>query len=91
MLGRRNARRAATRVGQDPREQDNMNVRLNGTMIKIDAGETLAALLRRHDIADDAAGIAVAVNDAVVPGREWAARTLENGDSVEVIRAVQGG
>jgi sulfur carrier protein len=68
-----------------------MTIKLNGTMIEITAGETLAALLRRHDIAEDASGVAVAVNDAVVPKREWSARKLESGDTVEVIRAVQGG
>ena len=68
-----------------------MQITLNGNVATIDAGATLAALLRRHDIADDATGIAVAVNDNVVPKREWAARTLASGDSVEVIRAVQGG
>ena len=68
-----------------------MKIQLNGKPIILDAGETLAALLRRHDIADDATGIAVAVNGAVVPRREWAAHTLNNGDTVEVIRAAQGG
>lgn len=68
-----------------------MQITLNGKTATIRAGETLAALLRRHDIADDATGIAVAVNDAVVPKREWRERALESGDAVEVIRAVQGG
>jgi sulfur carrier protein len=68
-----------------------MQIMLNGKTTTIDPGVTLAAVLRKHDIADDATGIAVAVNDTVVPKREWAARTLESGDAVEVIRAVQGG
>ena len=68
-----------------------MHVRLNGKAAEISANDTLATLLRRHDIAEDATGIAVAVNDTVVPKREWAARTLVSGDAVEVIRAVQGG
>jgi sulfur carrier protein len=36
-------------------------------------------------------GIAVAVNDEVVPRREWARRAPRPGDRVEVVGAVQGG
>ena len=36
-------------------------------------------------------GVAVAVNDAVVPRAEWPARQLREADRVTVIRATQGG
>lgn len=36
-------------------------------------------------------GIAIAVNEEVVPGREWAKYVLQEGDRVFVIRATQGG
>ncbi len=36
-------------------------------------------------------GIAVALNDAVVPRREWPARRLADSDRVLVIRPAQGG
>ena len=36
-------------------------------------------------------GCAVAVNDVVVPRRDWAERAIEPGDRVEVLTAVQGG
>jgi sulfur carrier protein len=36
-------------------------------------------------------GIAIAVNDAVVPKSQWANRALKEGDRVEIVRAVQGG
>ncbi|HXV77419.1 MAG TPA: sulfur carrier protein ThiS [Candidatus Polarisedimenticolaceae bacterium] len=36
-------------------------------------------------------GIAVAVNDEVVPRREWPRRPLRFGDRVEIVGAVQGG
>jgi sulfur carrier protein len=38
-----------------------------------------------------AEGIAVALNDSVVPRAEWAATPLADGDRVEVLTAVQGG
>jgi sulfur carrier protein len=68
-----------------------MKIRLNGADVDVDAGTTLASLLRRHDISQDATGVAVAMNDVVVPKRDWATRRLEDGDTVEVIHAVQGG
>jgi sulfur carrier protein len=36
-------------------------------------------------------GVAVAVNDGVVPRSQWAGRALNDGDRVLVIRATQGG
>ena len=36
-------------------------------------------------------GVALAVNGAVVPRSHWNERQVEDGDDVEIIRAVQGG
>jgi len=36
-------------------------------------------------------GIAVALNGKVVPRRDWSSTRLADGDSVEVVGAVQGG
>ena len=36
-------------------------------------------------------GVAVAVNDGVLPRSEWTRRVLRDGDRVLVIRATQGG
>ena len=36
-------------------------------------------------------GVAVAVNDGVVPRSQWTQRALNDGDRVLVIRATQGG
>jgi len=51
---------------------------------------TLADVLPLLQIAQ-ADGIAIAVNEEVVPGREWAKYVLREGDRVFVIRATQGG
>lgn len=40
---------------------------------------------------DTARGLAVAVNNQVVPRREWPTTTLRPDDQVEVLTAVQGG
>ena len=36
-------------------------------------------------------GIAVAVNGEVVPRNTWAQKEVQDGDDIEIVRAVQGG
>ena len=52
---------------------------------------TLVQLLRQLELAQASAGVAVAVNGAIVPRGDWAEHPLRNGDRVEVVGAVQGG
>lgn len=68
-----------------------MKIVVNGKPNIIERTDALVDVLRRFGIAEDTTGVAVAVNDAVVPRREWASRRFEEGDVVEVIHAVQGG
>jgi sulfur carrier protein len=68
----------------------NKGITLNGTSQRLNV-RTLAALLDAQDIGADGRGIAVAVNGAVVPRAAWSATNLRPGDSVEIVRARQGG
>jgi sulfur carrier protein len=52
---------------------------------------TLAALLAEKAVDTGQKGIAVALNGAVVPRAEWPTTRLNPGDSVEIVRARQGG
>jgi sulfur carrier protein len=52
---------------------------------------TVAALLAARDIAPDGRGVAVALNGAVVRRADWATTALNPGDTVEIVRAMQGG
>lgn len=68
-----------------------MNLTLNGQPQTLDADRlTVAALLDRLDIAQQK-GVAVAVNNAVVPRSQWGEQQVGDGDAVEIIRATQGG
>lgn len=67
-----------------------MKLRLNGNLVEVDCSDVIG-LLRANDIDPDSNGIAVAVNDNVVPRREWTEYVLNEGDQVEVITAMQGG
>lgn len=77
-----------------------MNITFNGTPTTIPNGELipLVAQLLGKDItpqgtaADGSAlGIAVAVNHTVIPRGLWSAQELQDGDTVEIVTAVQGG
>ena len=65
-----------------------MKITLNGQLHDTVA-TTIGELLRELEFAPT--GIAVAVNDAVVRRADLETRALNEGDRVEIIRAVQGG
>jgi sulfur carrier protein len=62
---------------------------VNGAARDHEAGTTVRDIVTT--LAANPEGCAVAVNDAVVPRSDWSTRTLEPGDRVEVLTAVQGG
>lgn len=66
-----------------------MRIRLNGAPRELDAGTTIAALLRALDLPD--LRLAVERNGEVVPRAAHGAAVLEEGDVVEVVRFVGGG
>ncbi len=65
-------------------------IRINGATEPL-AATTLEALLAEKAVDTGQRGIAVALNGAVVPRAAWAATALQPGDSVEIVRARQGG
>jgi sulfur carrier protein len=66
-----------------------MRLTVNGTDRDVEAGVTVAALLATLALRRD--GVAVALNDDVVPRAEHTTRTLNDGDRLEIIVAVAGG
>lgn len=67
-----------------------IQVEVNGAPRTFAAPVTLQAVLRELGLAERR-GIAVAVNDGVVPRSQWPLRPLEPGERVLVIQATQGG
>ncbi|MBU2694571.1 sulfur carrier protein ThiS [Pimelobacter sp. 30-1] len=67
-----------------------MTITCNGEPVRTEA-RAIADLLHERLGDPRPHGVAVAVNDEVVPRGEWAARRLVDGDVVEVVTAVQGG
>ncbi|MEU5962781.1 sulfur carrier protein ThiS [Micromonospora parva] len=66
-----------------------MELTVNGAGRSVPAGASVADLV--GDIVPHPRGVAVAVNGEVVPRTGWPARTLRDGDRVEVLTAAQGG
>ena len=71
-------------------EDHGKQLRVNGTWTTTHAA-TVAALLESLGMDPARHGIAVAVNETVVPRTKWAVTELQDGDTVELLRAVQGG
>ena len=65
-------------------------IRVNGESEPF-AAATLEALLAEKAVDTGQRGLAVALNGAVVPRSAWPATRLSPGDSVEIVRARQGG
>lgn len=63
---------------------------VNNAPQEVAAACTVAEALTRLAMTSSR-GVAVAVNDAVVPRAEWPAHRLREADRVTIIRATQGG
>jgi sulfur carrier protein len=66
-----------------------VNVTVNGEFRVLDEGSTLAELLDTE--IGNRRGTAAAVDGEVVPRGDWASFALADGQSVELLTAVQGG
>jgi thiazole synthase len=68
-----------------------MTVELNGSRVELPDGATVATAIELSGAAPEGRGVAVAVDGEVVPRSEWEATSLSDGQSVEVLAAIQGG
>ena len=66
-----------------------ITVTVNGQAVNIEGPLSVQAFLEVRGI--NARAIALAVNGEVLPRSEYAVRLLQEGDSLEVVRAVGGG
>jgi len=66
-----------------------VKVRVNGAERELPDAVTVAALLELLGVCLD--GVAVAVDRQVVPRSEFGAREVQEGQQIEILRAVGGG
>ena len=67
-----------------------MKVQVNGEEQELEGSVSISSFLKEVGM-DAPRGVAIAVNDAVVPRSKWEEVHLQEGDTVEIIRATQGG
>jgi len=67
-----------------------MRILINEEPKDINSGKTVQELLHTlgYETAD---GIALAINDAVIPRDQWENRTLQPNEQITLIQATQGG
>ncbi|MCS7262340.1 MAG: sulfur carrier protein ThiS [Aquificaceae bacterium] len=68
-----------------------MTLRVNGKEIQVEDHITLQELLNHLDIPIRPVGLAVAVNEEVVPKSRYGEYVLRDGDRVEIVNLVGGG
>jgi sulfur carrier protein len=70
-----------------------ITVELNGERARLEEGASVRDAVDRAGggAAHEPRGVAVAVDGEVVPRSEWDRTSLHGGQSIEVMRAVQGG
>lgn len=72
-----------------------LSIQVNGEPLALPSSDTthapLEVLLTHLEMTTTARGVAIAINDEVVPRSTWTQHTLHAHDRVEIIRATQGG
>ncbi len=68
-----------------------MNIKVNGETKDVSPGLTLHQLLLDLDIDPSRPGIAVAIEQEVIPRTQWTETEIQPESEVEIIRAAQGG
>ncbi len=66
-----------------------MLVEINGTAQEFNHEKPLREIIAQQGI--NTTGIAVAVNETVIPKSEWSSKTLKGGEKVIIVKATQGG
>ena len=67
-----------------------MEVNINNQQVEVEEKTVLYTLLSLNNLAERK-GIAVAVNNKVLPKADWVKYQLQNNDEITIIRATQGG
>ncbi len=67
-----------------------MEIYINDQLIQLASNATLLHAVELS-VGDKQKGIAVAVNDTVIPKQEWSEKKLNHNDKILIIKATQGG
>jgi sulfur carrier protein len=67
-----------------------MRATVNGDVMELEPSKTIAALVEQITGSAEQRGLAVARNGEIVRRDAWS-QVVEEGDEIEIVRAVQGG
>ncbi|QID32746.1 sulfur carrier protein ThiS [Pampinifervens florentissimum] len=68
-----------------------MRIIVNGKLLEVEEDISLLALLEKNRIEIRPVGLAVAVNEEIVPKSKYEEYKLKEGDRVEIVNIVGGG
>ena len=68
-----------------------MNIKINGEVLELKDKMNLSEFVTLRLNGKEPRGIAVALNDMIIPKSKWNDTLLKENDSVEIVHAVQGG
>lgn len=66
-----------------------IDIELNGSPYRLENSATLQDLVAALELTGKS--LAVAVNRQIVPRQQWAERSLQAADKVDIVRAIGGG
>ena len=68
-----------------------IHIKLNGNEKELDTQLNLSEFVSQHLNTKEPRGIAVALNEMIIPRQRWEAILINENDSIEIVHAVQGG
>ena len=73
------------------RDQDQVRLTVNGDLLSLAPGSTIADVVTEVVVGAAPKGIAVAVDRCVIPRSEWSRTPVRSGSQIEVVTAAAGG
>jgi sulfur carrier protein len=68
-----------------------MNIKINGEVLNVKEKITLLDFVTGRLDGKEPRGIAVALNDTIIPKQKWNETIVSENDTIEIVHAVQGG
>ncbi|MBZ0204027.1 MAG: sulfur carrier protein ThiS [Ignavibacteria bacterium] len=68
-----------------------MKISVNGVVKEFDVNASMVDIVNVELNGKEPKGIAVALNDTILPKSKWSETILKENDRIEIVHAVQGG
>ena len=68
-----------------------MNIKINGEELILNEQMNLSEFIKMRLNTTEPKGVAVALNETIIPKSKWSDTFINENDNVEIVHAVQGG